>query len=1329
MTARAHLEDFIAIDFGNLPAALDAIVDTLDGVTLSSNNFFDPVIDVYDFVKDVEIVGRIMDSSFEVSFDAQALEDFLAANDPSYFSTYSSQIASIQGDINAILSFEPGGFANFASDFGLLYEGISGIGSALLSGLSAAKGGVFAAAVNASAAFTALTGDHIKEIGAQLFDPDANSISDDDVLTLETFTQALFRFTTAGFSALGSSDVGDTGSTDFDDLFTQANTLVQLYDSVAIILDGASPSPFLATISQMIAVVVEFIDFEQDRRALGDIQDNPALSDLSLDFLSDARIANWLEVGDILANVGQLGVKLASALAQPQAAVLGAYISEGVRTVSDLGSVYYKGKWIKDDARFDAYRALVNEIDDYQNLLSTALSQADSAKGSTWGTDIASVIPTEPLPSGDVFAALYDKAGETGENGTGTTLSTTGAAVSGELSFSDKGDWYRVDLTEGQDYRIAITGSSISSLDLLLYSPAAQLLAEEALPLSNSSTRLMEGTALETGTYFIAVEGTRDYSISVSESFLFTDSTELVEAAPTRDTVQSVGLGQSFAGVITGHEYFDDAYRDDWIRLDLTKGEDYRITLNKAGAEFGEMFLYDEQGRWVGIFNDDLSNSSSLVMEGTAQTTGSYFVGISGTQTAYILNLDTAVLDTDIAEFEDAADNRTTLYSLSDGQSLRGTKYAFDTQFDAADWVRMDLNAGEVYRIELSGVGELELYDSYGLQIAYENKSLSSGSTSVIEGTVLTSGTYYAAVTNGLSGTYTLSLDNLAPEETLMEFLDTPGTIDTPIALDTGESFRGNMNFDDNDSSDGDWIKVELLEGQNYRIALEEDTINSADIRLYDAAGVLVGERNAAVSDSTSSVMEGTVTIGGTYFVAVESGNSGSYTVSFDTISPADDVVEFWDAAGSNATTYALDTGETFRGNMNFKDSDFTSADWIAVDLKAGQSYTVLAREDSIISLSAHLYSSTGALLADPDVTTTSSSGFTYTASATNTYYIAIESTFSGSYTVEFDYEFAEKTGSASGGIVNGTSDADLLRGLGGDDTLRGFAGDDTFYGGAGDDTFVGGLGEDTVVYDTDIGVNVYLKWSGIRTNDGRDVFDSIENLVGSRFDDRLIGDEGDNRLTGGDGNDVMNGKGGRDILSGEAGDDRLRTAEGDDILYGGTGSDILLGLSGDDILFAGDGDDFAYGGRDADIIAGNAGDDRLRGNLGTDELFGGDGVDRLYGGGSSDLLKGGTGNDFLLGEGGNDRLFGGSGNDVLTGGNGADIFVFETGQFGTDRIKDFQIGSDKIDVTDMGFVLFSQVLEGARDTSVGARLDLNGQIVIVEGIDLDDLGASDFLY
>ncbi|GHY03671.1 RTX toxin [Vibrio cholerae] len=96
--------------------------------------------------------------------------------------------------------------------------------------------------------------------------------------------------------------------------------------------------------------------------------------------------------------------------------------------------------------------------------------------------------------------------------------------------------------------------------------------------------------------------------------------------------------------------------------------------------------------------------------------------------------------------------------------------------------------------------------------------------------------------------------------------------------------------------------------------------------------------------------------------------------------------------------------------------------------------------------------------------------------------------------------------------------------------------------------------------------------------------------------------------------------------------------------------------------------------------------DDMLIGGAGNDILFGQGGNDWLDGGVGKDTLYGGSGNDTLIGGEGNDILIGGLGNDILTGGSGEDLFKWVNGDLdgSRDRITDFKIGEDKIDLSDL---------------------------------------------
>ena len=105
--------------------------------------------------------------------------------------------------------------------------------------------------------------------------------------------------------------------------------------------------------------------------------------------------------------------------------------------------------------------------------------------------------------------------------------------------------------------------------------------------------------------------------------------------------------------------------------------------------------------------------------------------------------------------------------------------------------------------------------------------------------------------------------------------------------------------------------------------------------------------------------------------------------------------------------------------------------------------------------------------------------------------------------------------------------------------------GDATLFRALGDDTLDGGTGTDTASYaDATAGVTVTLATPGVAQNTinaGTDTLTSIENLLGSSFNDALTGSTGNNKLEGGLGNDTLNGGLGNDTLTGGAGSDSIR--------------------------------------------------------------------------------------------------------------------------------------------------------------------------------------------
>ncbi|MFK7753875.1 MAG: Ig-like domain-containing protein [Sedimentitalea sp.] len=203
----------------------------------------------------------------------------------------------------------------------------------------------------------------------------------------------------------------------------------------------------------------------------------------------------------------------------------------------------------------------------------------------------------------------------------------------------------------------------------------------------------------------------------------------------------------------------------------------------------------------------------------------------------------------------------------------------------------------------------------------------------------------------------------------------------------------------------------------------------------------------------------------------------------------------------------------------------------------------------------------------------------------TFTYQVADQLGLSTTATLSFDVTGTgrEITGSASddtltGGIrddlIDGRAGSDTLIGRGGNDILLGRDGDDLLIGGTGGDQFSGGGGSDTVSY-ADAAGPVHVDPNKAASNQGEaagDTYKSIENVIGSGFDDVLRATNGDNILTGRQGDDVLQGRQGDDVLIGSGGHDTLNGGGGNDRLVGGNGRDTYIGGAGADVLVFGPG-------------------------------------------------------------------------------------------------------------------------------------------------------------
>lgn len=146
--------------------------------------------------------------------------------------------------------------------------------------------------------------------------------------------------------------------------------------------------------------------------------------------------------------------------------------------------------------------------------------------------------------------------------------------------------------------------------------------------------------------------------------------------------------------------------------------------------------------------------------------------------------------------------------------------------------------------------------------------------------------------------------------------------------------------------------------------------------------------------------------------------------------------------------------------------------------------------------------------------------------------------------------------------ILKGDAQANILEAGSGNDSLLGAAGNDTLQGAAGNDSLTGGDGVDTASYNgasAAVTVNLTMTSAQNTVGAGTDTLATIENLIGSAYNDTLTGDANANSLTGGSGNDSLYGGAGNDSLTGGAGSDLLTAGSGQNLIDGGDGNDVFL--------------------------------------------------------------------------------------------------------------------------------------------------------------------------
>ncbi|WP_339743919.1 M10 family metallopeptidase C-terminal domain-containing protein [uncultured Maricaulis sp.] len=185
----------------------------------------------------------------------------------------------------------------------------------------------------------------------------------------------------------------------------------------------------------------------------------------------------------------------------------------------------------------------------------------------------------------------------------------------------------------------------------------------------------------------------------------------------------------------------------------------------------------------------------------------------------------------------------------------------------------------------------------------------------------------YDFVVTASDGSHTTDQTVAVTVTDITENGDLPADVTTTATLALGGTYSNQLEV----VGDRDWIAVELVAGQRYAISLNgsgADPLSDPLVRLYDAAGNLIGENDDGGA-GLNSLLSYTVPTTGTYYVEAAAWDdtvAGSYTVGLETAAPleaysTDQIAEFlrsgyWTGNGGAARHWNVTDGGTITVNL-----------------------------------------------------------------------------------------------------------------------------------------------------------------------------------------------------------------------------------------------------------------------------------------------------------------------------------------------------------------------------------------------------------------------------